>query len=408
MQAKILHATNHFQIGDIILPEDFKAMRDKRMKLMGSPNVRLLSDISSNSHPLDVTELRRIKQNVGFHELDVQLKMLYFFNPTYCYKFMVEVAAYLLPTSVSVKRVEEESTDGKMQIKHFEVVEDKRIPLALEAAKRYIATGNDDHCHQMAELTDINHSGSEARPIGLYAGAMKVLQQLSDGAYRACPARALFGVYMDGDYLDVQNLRHWMEDKLARLIANISSNAQSDMLAGINQREDNLPQEVKDLKAEIGELNGTPYRPIRWYDGKEELFPETGKLDDELAAQLPVIKFDSNDPEKLREKLESLKRIKAGDYEQDSGKMDAAVYNFGRGFLVAADAKTEHYDHFANVLAEDSGAKVDWHFVGGRAVFQCVDQNNEGTDEVLSLVMGSCERLLPQLQQHTNNFSFAA
>jgi hypothetical protein len=79
---------------------------------------------------------------------------------------------------------------------------------------------------------------------------------------------------------------------------------------------------------------------------------------------------------------------------QNPDEIDPLVHNFGKTIFVTHTLSTEELNKWVKMIAQDSKLRVDWSFVGGRAVIQS---------------LGDCKKAIKSLQKfrqvHDNYFS---
>jgi hypothetical protein len=56
----------------------------------------------------------------------------------------------------------------------------------------------------------------------------------------------------------------------------------------------------------------------------------------------------------------------------DSDNCDPEVYKHGAHVFTLADLSTKEINAWVEKVSKESGQKVDWHFVGGRACIRCL------------------------------------
>ncbi len=67
---------------------------------------------------------------------------------------------------------------------------------------------------------------------------------------------------------------------------------------------------------------------------------------------------------------------------------DQSIYNDGVVVLISDSIPSNAMERWVRSVAEDSGQRVDWHFVGGRAVVKALGD--------LDAVRASIARLMPE------------
>lgn len=77
--------------------------------------------------------------------------------------------------------------------------------------------------------------------------------------------------------------------------------------------------------------------------------------------------------------------------EKDPGKCDPAVYSRGGSFMMTHTIRMWMVEAFVKAVAEISGQKCDWHYVGGRANILVLGDREEA--------IGAAAELLPLLRR---------
>lgn len=74
------------------------------------------------------------------------------------------------------------------------------------------------------------------------------------------------------------------------------------------------------------------------------------------------------------------------------------VYKHGIHVFTLASVKPEIINNWVDKLSQESGQKVDWHFVGGRACIKCIGK--------IDLVIRAIENNLAEISSKTNYWRF--